>query len=56
MDKNYILAHVDELSAQQLFDAIIQGLVSLSDLRNSGELDATKRNAISALLDRKSVV
>jgi hypothetical protein len=49
MDKEYIINHLDELTAQQLFDAIKQGIVTLEELRKSGNLDATKRSAIVAL-------
>lgn len=49
MDKDYILSHVNELSAQQLFDAINQGIVTLEELKNSGDLDASKRKAIITL-------
>lgn len=49
MDRNYILQHIDELTAQQLFDAINQKIVTRLDIINSGNLDATKRKAIDAL-------
>lgn len=49
MDRDYILAHVEELTVQQLFDAINQGIVTLIELRNTGNLDASKRIAIVAL-------
>ncbi len=49
MDRNYILNHIDDLTAQQLFDAINQGIITLEELRSSGNLDATKRKAIIAL-------
>lgn len=49
MDNEYIIAHVEELTAQQLFDAINEGIVTLQELRNTGNLDATKRTAIGAL-------
>ena len=49
MDRDYILNHLEELSAQQLFDAINYGIVSLEELKSSGNLDATKRKAIISL-------
>lgn len=50
MEKEYILNNVAELSAQQLADAINEGLVTLEELRETDELDATKRKAIQKLL------
>jgi hypothetical protein len=49
MEREYILNHIEELSAQQLFDAVNQGIVTLEDLRETGNLDATKRRAIASL-------
>ncbi|MDR1182840.1 MAG: hypothetical protein LBL13_12765 [Bacteroidales bacterium] len=49
MDKDYILNHIDDFSAQQLFEFISQGIVTLQELRKTENLDATKRNAIVAL-------
>ena len=49
MDKDYILDNADDFSAQQLFDFINQGIVTLDDLRSTGDLDSSKRIAIVAL-------
>jgi hypothetical protein len=49
MDKELILNNIDDFSAEQLFEFINQGIVTLDELRNTGELDASKRNAIVAL-------
>jgi len=49
MDKKYILQHTDELTAEQLFHAITENIVTRSEIINSGNLDATKRKAIDAL-------
>lgn len=49
MDKDYILNNVDDFSAEQHFDFINQGIVTLDDLRNTGDLVASKRSAIVAL-------
>lgn len=49
MDKDYILNHIDELTAQQLFDSINQKIVTRREIINSGDLDATKRKAIDSL-------
>ncbi len=49
MDRDFILAQVEHLPEQHLFDAIHQGVVTLQELRNTGNLDATKRLAIVAL-------
>ncbi|MBE0574155.1 hypothetical protein IH575_04605 [Candidatus Dojkabacteria bacterium] len=50
MDKQYILDHVDELSAEKLANYIKQGLVTLDELRKTGLLDNSKRVAISRML------
>jgi hypothetical protein len=49
MDKDYILNNVDDFSSEQHFDFINQGIVTLDDLRNTGDLVASKRSAIVAL-------
>lgn len=49
MDKNDIFSNIDDFSAEQLFEFIIQGIVTLDELRHTGDLDATKRNAITTL-------
>ena len=50
MDKEYILNNVAELDAQQLAEAIQAGVVSLQELRDTDELDATKRRAITRII------
>jgi hypothetical protein len=50
MDKQQILNNVDSLTAKQLYDFINQGIVSLEELRETGNLDATKRREIRELL------
>ena len=49
MERDFILNNMDDFSAEQLFEFINQGIVTLDELRNTGELDASKRNAIIAL-------
>ncbi|AOW11018.1 hypothetical protein [Flavobacterium gilvum] len=49
MDKNLIFSNIDSFSADQLFDFINQGIVTLDELRNTGDLDASKRQAITKL-------
>lgn len=49
MNKEYILKYIEDLSAHQLFDLINQDVVSLDELRETGNLDASKRRAIVAL-------
>ncbi|MBP6754674.1 MAG: hypothetical protein KA210_00905 [Bacteroidia bacterium] len=49
MDKDFILNNVDDFSAEQHFDFINQGVVTLDDLKNTGDLVASKRSAIIAL-------
>jgi hypothetical protein len=49
MDKNIILNQVDSLSAEQLHNFIFLGIVTLQELRETQNLDSTKRNAILAL-------
>lgn len=50
MEKQYILNLIDDLSAEQLFNFIKQGLVTIEELRNTECLDNSKRIAITRLL------
>lgn len=50
MDKQYILNHIEDLSAEQLANFIQQGIVTLDELRKTELLDHTKRVAISKVL------
>jgi len=50
MDKKQILDNVNNLTAEQLFDFICKGIVTLDELKNTGNLDALKRKKIEALL------
>lgn len=52
MDKKYILNHVEDFSAEQLFGFISQGIVTLQELRYTGNLDHSKRRAIVALQNK----
>ncbi|MDI9311744.1 MAG: hypothetical protein QM535_16150 [Limnohabitans sp.] len=49
MDKDKILANVASLTAEQLFDEIKSGNVTLEELINTGNLGALKRNKINKL-------
>ncbi|MDR2815214.1 MAG: hypothetical protein LBB62_00695, partial [Proteiniphilum sp.] len=54
MDKETILNDVDKLTANQLFDAICNGTVTLDELIQTGKLDPEKFKAISlSLRDRQ---
>ena len=53
MDRDYILNHLEDLTPEQLANAIIQGIVTLDDLRATNNLDNTKRQAIVAILAEK---
>lgn len=46
MNKDYILSHIEDFSAQQLFDFIIQGIVTLQELKDTGNLDRSVRITI----------
>ncbi len=50
MDKEYILNNVSELSALQLAQIIQAGIVTLQELRDTDELDATKRKAVTKII------
>ncbi len=50
MDKQYILDHVEDLSAEDLAKSINQGIVTLDEIRKTERLDGSKRNAISKLI------
>lgn len=49
MDKNEIFNNVDNFSAEQLSDFIDKGIITLDELRDTGELEASKRRAILSL-------
>lgn len=53
MEKNYILDHIEDLSAEQLAGEVSQGNVTLEELQSTGNLDATKRNKIKSLIKGK---
>ena len=50
MNKQYILNHIDDLTAEQLTDYIKQRIVTLEELQKTECLDNSKRVAISRLL------
>lgn len=50
MERETILNHIDDYSAEQLFEAIRNGFVSLTELQQTGELPASKRTAIKNLI------
>jgi hypothetical protein len=49
MDKSTILNNIESISAENLFEYISNGKVTLEELRETGNLDASKRKAISKL-------
>jgi hypothetical protein len=49
MEKDFILNNIEDLSAQQLADAIDQGIVTLNELKGTNNLDNTKRKVIVAI-------
>ena len=49
MEEDFFLNRVEDLTAQQLADAITQGIVTLEALRATNNLDSTKRRAIIAI-------
>jgi hypothetical protein len=53
MNKQQILQQVENLTAEELFNYICQGIVTLEELKNTGNLDATKRKAISNLQNKR---
>jgi len=50
MDRNTILANVSSLTAEQLFNEVKNNNVSVEDLRNTGELEPSKRTQLNTLL------
>lgn len=50
MDKQHILEHIDDLTAEQLVNFIKQSIVTLDELRKTGSLDNSKRVTILKLL------
>lgn len=51
MDENTILKNVVNLSAEQLFDAIKKGVVTLDKLIDTGNLDVHKKKKIKELME-----
>ncbi len=49
MERNVILANVASMTAEQLFDEIKGGNVTLDELMKTGNLDVTKRKKIDSL-------
>lgn len=49
MNKDQILNRIEDLTSEQLFDFIKKGAVSLVELKATGNLDASKRKAITTL-------
>jgi hypothetical protein len=49
MERDEILRQVEDLTSEQLYDFICQGKVTLDELRETGNLDASKRRAILVL-------
>jgi hypothetical protein len=54
MDRDYILNHIEDFSAEQLFEFIKRDVVSLRQLQETGELDASKRTAIQIYLTKET--
>lgn len=49
MNKDYILNNPDDFSAEELFDFISQDIITLDQLKESGNLDASRRKSIVAI-------
>ena len=49
MNKKDILGRIEDFNAQQLFDFINQGAVTLQELKDTGNLDSSLRKAVGAL-------
>lgn len=56
MNKEDILNRIGNYNAQQLFEFIDQGIVSLDELRTTGDLDASTRRAITSLQNENKIV
>ncbi|GHB36299.1 hypothetical protein [Mongoliitalea lutea] len=54
MNKEEILQRIEDFRSEQLFEFINTGLVTLEELRSTGDLPASKRNAIIKLTEAKS--
>jgi|DEB19_MinimDraft_2_1074335.scaffolds.fasta_scaffold04440_2 hypothetical protein len=50
MEKETILLNVESLTAEQLFEEIKSGNISLEEIKNTGELETTKRKKIENLI------
>lgn len=56
MDRSVILSNVVNMTAEQLFDKIKSGIVTLDDLMRTGELDIAKRRKIESLLNQNDSI
>jgi hypothetical protein len=56
MNREQILNNVDSLTAEQLFDFISQGIVTLDELKATGNLDASKRKVIQSLQTQRDQI
>lgn len=55
MTRTEILEKIEVFTAEQLFNFISQGIVKLDEIKNTGELDASKRHAIIALQNQRTL-
>jgi hypothetical protein len=53
MNREQILQLIEDLSAQQLFEFILKRNVTLEELKNTGNLEPSKRKNIEMLIDEK---
>jgi hypothetical protein len=56
MEREEILRQVEDLTSEKLFDFICQGKLTLDELRETGNLDASKRRAILVLQKERELV
>lgn len=56
MNKESILSNVADLTADQLFDAIRNCIVTLSDLNSTGNLEISKKNKIKSMLQQLDIL
>lgn len=52
MDKKTVLDNVSNLSVEQLFEVVSQGLVTLPELQQTGDLDVNKRKTLAGLISK----
>lgn len=53
MERNDYMAHVADLSDEQIAEGILKNIVTLKELQGTGEFDASKQRSVKVILNKK---